>query len=203
MEDHMSRLFDLIESKSFVELNDQERTFVLNEMTEEEYSFQRRIHASAQELEFEDAEPHPLILPVSKKQILNRTVPLYQVLIGAACLLIGFFIFPSRNSATIDVRFLENPIQVSLINAPAEVKVIHDTILEKLDLRSPIQVVRDTITLVQTVFVNRNETRMLEAGNTLNTIPLDKNLLETKSLSAKDDGSVKLLPNINEFSSMK
>lgn len=202
MEDHMSRLFDLIESKSFVELNDHERTFVLNEMTEEEYSFQRRIHAAAMELEFEDAEPHPLVLPAKQKPLLTRTIPLYQVLIGAAVLLVGFFAFPTRSGSTIDIQFLENPIQVSLTNAPGEIKFIHDTIVEKLDLRSPMQVMHDTITLVQTVFV-RNETRMLEATNTLNSIPLDKNLLETKTLSAKDDGSVKLLPNLNDFSSMK
>lgn len=203
MEDQLSRLFDLIESKPFGELNNEERGFVLKQITEEEYNLQRRIHASALELEFEEAIPAPFVLPATKKPILTRTVPLYQVLIGAACLLVGFFVFSNRKGNSIDIQFLENPVQVSLINAPGEVKIIHDTIREKLGLRSPIQVLRDTVTLVQTVFVNRNETRMLEAGNTLNSIPLNKNLLETKTLSAKDDGSVKLLPDLNDYGAMK
>lgn len=203
MEDDLSRLFDLIESKPFGELNNEERDFVLKQITEEEYSLQRKIHASARELAFEEAIPAPLVIPAAKKQILTRTIPLYQVLIGAACLLVGFFVFSNRKGNSIDIRFLENPVQVSLINAPGEVKIIHDTIREKLGLRSPVQVVRDTVTQVQTVFVTRNETRLLEAGNTLNSIPLDKNLLETGALSAKDDGSVKLLPNLNDYGAMK
>ncbi len=203
MEDQLSRLFDLIESKPFEELNSEERDFVLKQITEEEYSLHRSIHSSAEELEFEEAIPAPLVLPAAKKPILARTVPLYQVLIGAACLLVGFFIFSNRKGNPIDIQFLENPVQVTLTNAPGEVKIIHDTIREKLGLRSPIQVVRDTVTLVQTVFVNRNETRMLEAGNTFGSIPLDKTLLETKTLSAKDDGSVKLLPNLNDYGAMK
>jgi hypothetical protein len=203
MEDDLSRLFDLIESKPFGELNNEERDFVLKQITEEEYSLQRKIHASARELAFEEAIPAPLVIPAAKKQILTRTIPLYQVLIGVACLLVGFFVFSNRKGNSIDIQFLENPVQVSLINAPGEVKIIHDTIREKLGLRSPVQVVRDTVTQVQTVFVTRNETRLLEAGNTLNSIPLDKNLLETGALSAKDDGSVKLLPNLNDYGAMK
>lgn len=203
MEDRISRLFDLIASKSFEELNDEEKNFVLKEISEAEYRLQRTVLASTAELDVEEAEPLPLILPNDKKRALGRTIPLYQAMIAAAaCLAAGFFLFPHSKSSSIDFQFLENPIRISLANVPNKMEIIHDTIREQLYLNSPVKLVHDTMTIVQTVVV-QNETRMLEAGNGLNPIPLDKDLLRTRTLSAKDDGSVELLPNLNDYSSMK
>ena len=202
MEDHMSRLFDLIASKSFEELAEEERTFVLTQLTEAEYRMQQTILSATEELSFEEAEPLPLVLPKQKKPV--RTIPLYQAVIGAAaCLAIGFFIFPGGKGRPIDFQFFEHPVEITLANVPNEVQIIHDTIREKLYVNSPAKMIRDTLTVVQTVFVSVNETRMLEASNSLNPIPLDRNLLQPKTLSAKEDGSVKLLPDLNDYSSMK
>ncbi len=203
MEDHMSRLFDLIASRSFEELSSEERGFVLSQISEGEFRLQRSVLASTQELHYDEVEALPLVLPNRKQSVLSKTIPLYQAVIGAACLTIGVFLFADKKSNALDFRLFENPIEISLTNAPVEVKYIHDTILERLQIKSPVQFVRDTVTMVQTVFVNKPEMRVLEAGNSLNTIPLNKNLLEVKSLSAKDDGSIGLLPKINDYSSMK
>lgn len=204
MEEHISRLFDLIASKSFEELNDQEKSFVLSHVSEEEFRLQQTVLGAVQELSFEEVEPLPLVLPARKKRVLPKTIPLYQAVIGAAaCLAVGFFLFRGPRSGSVDLRFLEDPIRVSLINVPQNVQIVHDTIREKLYLHSPAELVRDTLKVVQTVFVPVNETRMLEASNSLNTIPLDKHLLQAKTLSAKDDGSVKLLPDLGDYNSMK
>lgn len=203
MEENMSDLFDLIESKAFEDLTKEERIFVLSEMTEEEYRLQGKIIAATEQLEFQEQQPLPLVLPEVKTSILTKAVPLYQVLIAAACLLVGFFIFSNRDGKAVEINFFQDPLKVSLTNHPETVKYIHDTIIKKLDLRSPIRVVRDTIQTVQTIFVNRNETRLLEAGNSLNTIPLEAGFFETKTLSAKDDGSIKLLPKLMDFGSMR
>src|ERR1700754_570347 len=92
MEEQHERLFDLIASKSFEELSKEEKSFVLEHLTETEYTLQRKVIAATEALEYAVEEPLALQLPGKKKHLLNRSIPLYQVLIGAACLVLLFMV---------------------------------------------------------------------------------------------------------------
>src|SRR6186713_3481105 len=105
MEEQHERLFDLIESKSFEELTSEERVFVLNHLTEAEYNLQRTVISATAALEYGSDEPLTLSIPEKKKSILNRTIPLYQALIGAACLALLFFVVGNQKSYSLNWRF--------------------------------------------------------------------------------------------------
>ena len=201
MEEQHERLFDLIESKSFEELNKEEKSFVLNHMTEAEYRLQRHVIAGASALEYEDHEPLALELPKAKKFFLNRSVPLYQVLIGAACLVL-LFLVGNQKSYSLNWRFSELPLEISL-NGAASGKVIHDTIVKEIPIfRNASTIIRDTVTVVERI-LQQPEQRMLEVSNPMVYPELSEKLLETKSAPFKDDQTTQFLPSITVVSTMK
>jgi uncharacterized integral membrane protein len=202
MEEQHERLFDLIESKSFEELNAEEKSFVLNHLTEADYRLQRNVIAGASALEYENHEPLSLELPKAKKHFLNRSVPLYQVLIGAACLVI-LFIVGNQKSVSLNWRFSEYPLEITLANGASSGKIIHDTIIKEIPVFRPAStIIRDTVTIVERI-LQQPEKRMLEVNNTMVYPELNEKLLETKSTPYKDDQTAQFLPSVTVVNTMK
>ena len=201
MEEHHERLFDLIESKSFEELTDEEKSFVMNHLTEADYRLQRNVIAGASALDYADHEPLALELPKAKKHFLNRSVPLYQVLIGAACLILLFMVGNQKNFS-LNWRFSEYPLEISVTGASSG-KIIHDTIVKEIPVfRTASTIIHDTITVVERI-LQQPEKRMLEVSNTMVYPELSEKLLETKSTPFKDDQTAQFLPSITVVSTMK
>lgn len=203
MEEHIERLFDLLETKAFEALNAEERAFVLQHITEEEYAAQRKVIGATTELTYDIPEPLPIAVPV-KQTFLTKSIPMYQVLIGAACLLVGIFVFRNGSDAKIGFDLIDEPIAFSVSQNPQVIQVVHDTVVQRIPgVQLPGRIIRDTLTVVETVFMNRNESRMLDATVPSLTVELNKALLESKSLSAKEDNSIGLLPKMSDFGTMK
>jgi len=202
MEEHIERLFDLLETKSFDTLSAEVKSFVLSHITEAEYLTQRKVISAATELDYEVPEPLPMAIP-ARQPFLKKAIPLYQVLIGAACLLMSIVLFRDDHSK-IGFDLIDEPIAFSVAQTPQVIQVVHDTVIERIPgVQLPGRVIRDTLTVVQTVFTNRNESRMLDATVPSLTVDLNRALLESKSLSAKEDNSIGLLPKMSDFGAMK
>lgn len=202
MEEQHERLFDLITSKSFEELSSEEKSFVGDYLTEAEYTLQRTVIAASSELEYDSEEPLPLSVTRSKKNFLNRTIPLYQALIGAACIVLLFLVVNTKRY-TLNWHISEHPLEISLTNGVSSGKIIHDTIVKEIPVFQTVsRIVYDTVTIVQTI-LQQPEKRMLEAGNTLIYPELNEKLLETKSIPYKDDQTSRFLPQIDITSNMK
>ncbi|WP_430405440.1 hypothetical protein [Fluviicola sp.] len=203
MEEQHERLFDLIESKSFEELSSEEREFVLNHLTESEYTLQRTVISATAALEYDSVEPHALQIREKKKSILNRTIPLYQALIGAACLVI-LFLAGNQKNYSLNWRFSGNPLEISLTNgtSASSVQIIHDTIVREIPIITASKIIRDTITVVQTI-LQQPEKRMLEVGKTMIYPELTEKLLEGKGASYKDDQTAQFLPSNPVVNTMK
>lgn len=202
MEEQHERLFDLIESKSFEELNQEERTFVLNHLTEAEYNLQRTVISATQALEYDSVEPAALQIPKEKKSFFNRTIPLYQALIGAACLALLFIVVGNKKSYSLNWRFSEHPLEISLTNGASSAQIIHDTIIREIPIITASKIIRDTITIVQTI-LQQPEKRMLEVGKTVIYPELTEKLLESKSSPFKDDQTAQFLPSTPVVNTMK
>ncbi len=201
MEEQHERLFDLIESKSFEELTSEEKSFVLNHLTESEYNLQRNVIAGASALEYEDHEPLSLELPKAKKHFLNRSVPLYQVLIGAACLVV-LFLVGNQKSFSLNWRFSEYPLEISVTGASSG-KIIHDTIVKEIPVfRTASTIIRDTVTVVERI-LQQPEQHLPEVSNPMVYPELSEKLLETKSAPFKDDQTAQFLPSMNIVNTMK
>ncbi len=202
MEEQHERLFDLIESKSFEELSQEEKSFVLNHLTEAEYTLQRTVIAASAALDYDSEEPLALQIPKTKKPFLNRSIPLYQVLIGAACLVL-LFLIGNQKSYSLNWRFSDHPLEISLSNGASSVQVIHDTIVKEIPVfRSTSNIIHDTITIVQNV-LQQQEKRMLETSNTFIYPELTEKLLESKSAAFNEDKTAQFLPAITVVNTMK
>ncbi len=193
MEEQHERLFDLIESKSFDELSKEEKSFVLAHLTEAEYTLQRNVISAAAALEYDSEEPLSLQVPKIKKNLLNRSIPLYQVLIGAACVVILFMV-ANIKSYSLNWSVSEHPLKISLTNGASSGKIIHDTIVKEIPVfRSTSNIIHDTITIVQRV-LQQPEKRMLEVSDNMVYPELSEKLLESKSAPFREDQTAQFLP---------
>ncbi|WP_300659954.1 hypothetical protein, partial [Fluviicola sp.] len=148
MEEQHARLFDLIESKPFEALSAKEKSFVLKHLSMEEYAFQRKIIASTAALEYETEEPLPLVLKSEKNLFFPRSIPLYQAMIGAACLILVFVAVWPGKYQQLKISLAGNPVNISLPGA-ASVQVIHDTITKEIPVFQAVSgIIRDTVTVV-------------------------------------------------------
>lgn len=100
---NQEQLFALIESTPYEKLSSAEKSFVLNEISEQEYRLQHAILTKSDELDKNIPTPLPLVLE-EKKSVLLTPVPLYQSLIGiAAAAVLLFFILPSGTKEIVTV----------------------------------------------------------------------------------------------------
>ncbi len=111
------KIFDLLVSRSFDELNVEEKELVLESFTKEEY---HTLHEGVQEFMKADKLITPVMAnPVgtsdSKRRfgkIANYPVPLYQVAAGILLLLGIYFLMPeNRSGNTIDLTVVRDTIQ--------------------------------------------------------------------------------------------
>lgn len=203
MEDHISQLFDLVASKAYGSLTNEEKAFVDQHISPEEYEMQRSIIASTEELEYPSAVPLALEPLQASQPILMRSIPLYQMLIGAACLLVGFFLFSGKK--TLDVNFSDDPFRISIQNNSPVIQVVHDTVFKSLPLLKSTSAALTNLSsqLVDTVYLLQEQyagnTRMLDASVPSLNVRLNESLVQSSGVSAKDDKSTTLLPKSQEF----
>lgn len=88
------KLVDLLEQKSFDELTNEERDFVLKHLSKEEYQLQHTVFCQLPHLETPTLTVQPLVIEKEKKALV---VPLWQVIAGAACLILAFVLFYPKN----------------------------------------------------------------------------------------------------------
>lgn len=186
------KLFELLESKRFEELSDIERIFVSENCGKEEYKIRRQIIEQAEMFEDSAREPRPLLLPVTSNNK-GIMIPLYQVLIGVAALLIFFFSIWPREE--IDIRHSSTEEQQK-IDTIYQTKLIYDTITRYIpQIQMVEKIIRDTVLVFIPSTVDSEVPRLLDVNNTTALPDLTKDNLQNNGKSLKEDGmSFSLLP---------
>jgi hypothetical protein len=177
------RLFHLLESKNFNQLDSKERDFVLQQMSMESYQLQRTIIAETTSNTFETPKVKPLeIKPVLRK---TKVVPLYQALMAVAAVVIFFLIiWPNEVEKTQVVYRKSLPSVIT--------KTVYDTVFVARKSLTSVKYLYDTVYQVISTFsdeVNNyaQEKRLLEVQRSFELPPLTTELYRVKSLSAKED----------------
>lgn len=186
-----ARLLDLLESKTFEDLNPAEREWVLLHLSEAEYRFQWTIIHETNALVFPEADVLPLKLPVTKTAWYQRSIPLYQALSAAAVLTIMIWIFRQPDSGSpvhLSIQPVTNPVTTIL-------RTVHDTIYHPVPvIRNTIQIVHDTIQQAG-YDPNYRDQRPLHLTREFEPMELDEQLIKSQALSLKEDKSANLLTN--------
>lgn len=98
------RILELVETKTFSELSDDERILVLNHFTQQEFDLQHLLIHETKSLT-EELHPKPLVLNEKKSGLV---IPLYQAIIGvAASLIISFLLFQAKQSPISESKNVE------------------------------------------------------------------------------------------------
>ena len=186
------KLFDLIESKNWNQLSDEEMQFVLLQMTEDEFHFQRQILVEADDIFDENSDPKPLLLPTKKvTPIFAIRIPLYQsILAVAATVLVFLMLWPNNQE-------IEQPIIRPVAQQKQEIKTnfVHDTVVKYITLTQIAErVVYDTITAVVQSNFKSEEPRLFQANNNLPILDLSPEKLEVRGSSLKEENTIDLLP---------
>jgi hypothetical protein len=114
-----------VETKTFSELSDAERAFVLKHLTQADFDLQHRLIKEAKSL-VEDLEPKPLQLAENKSGIF-LPIPLYQAVLGvAATLIISFLILQTEQSP---ISKPENK-ELAIADTVFVEKQIYDTVVQ-------------------------------------------------------------------------
>ena len=187
-----TRLFDLIESTPFSELSISDRLFVESQITEEEFTLQRRIMSDSSEIFPENITPHQLQTP-SVKNV--KMIPLYQALLAISAIFILFItIWPNPTEGTQNQLTASSKVQ-------NKKEFIHDTIIKYVNQVKIIEkTVYDTVVeLVTATKLNFQEPKLLEALQTLSLPELNKEMIATKGVSLKDDNSSRFTLKLNNF----
>lgn len=118
---------ELIETKDFDQLSNAERSFVLEQSTENNFRLERTVLLESK-IAYQEVEPRALILEEEKKGIV---IPLYQTILAiAAAFVLAFFLFRSTGStikinnnqtlATTDTIYVEKRIVDTIIQTKTE-----------------------------------------------------------------------------------
>jgi hypothetical protein len=179
------RLFELLESKNFDQLTAAEQAFVLGQLSQEAYEFQRSILMEASENELEIPAVAPLILPEKQKKAI--VIPMYQAILAIASVVILFvLIWPSNPTTTKIVYKKSKPQTIT--------NVVHDTVFIANPGIATVKYVYDTIyeSIVESVPI-ATQNRLLEAQASFQLPALTADLFRVNSLSLKDDSSLNSL----------
>ncbi len=192
LDKNSEKLFDLIESKNWNQLSQEETKFVLLHMTEDEYHFQRQILVEADDIFKENPDPKPIILPVRKATpILAMRVPLYQTILAVAATVLVFLMLWPKNQE------IKQPVIGPIAQQKQEIKTnfVHDTVVKYITLTQIAErVVYDTITAVVQSNFKSEEPRLFQANNNLPFLDLSPEKLEVRGSSLKDENTIGLLP---------
>lgn len=193
------QLFDLLEQKSFSELTPEEKNFVLEFMTEQEYQCQRKIMTVAPELKAEKHLARPLVLPSQKRSFWLKSIPMYQVGVGAAaaCFLFVFLLFQEKEGAGGKAvqTAIKNP-DTSHSNEGKTVKIVeYDTIYKwNTKVVEKIQYVLDTIYIYQDKSNFEVNSRTLVAQENRYIQDLNPRIFEAQNSSLKQDCTSRFIP---------
>ncbi len=202
------QLYDLIANKAFDELNEDEQTFVLSQITEETYSTQRKLHLLFLDVGNEEEEliPNDTILPTALAALkptapvkkTNRFTPLFLAKVPAwsaiaACFLLYFFV---KNSLVFDGQ------KSTFVAGSEKIDTVYIEYIptEKKQARERKQMV--TTNLVQQTNPKHTqplvEPILMEREDRLNNNQLDFTKMithpkQSKGISAKNDPLSKLL----------
>ncbi len=199
MEPSEIRLYDLLESTDFDNLSEDERLFVLSQMTEQEYRQQRYILVSASELDFPQAVPLPLLIPAKGQGFLTRSIPLYQVFMGAAAsLLFVFFLWPKEKTNS-EIIYVQGK---TIVDTVFQTKTLFDTLFieDTKTKRIAQNKTPDTVYILKQNYSSSHlPPRKLEAPNAVSLPDLNPNQLKNKGRSMKEDDVTNLLPETRNF----
>lgn len=178
MENIPVELFVLLETRLFDELSEDQRSFVLKWMTEEEYRMHQMIMEESESLDYSVPESAPLVIPGPVVPIWKKPVPIWQALSGIAAALLIFFFLPRKTEY---IESMAEPTQI--------VRVIHDTIVKQLPPDTIFTV--STKLIIDTVFIGSTivqqlPQRMLEAPGNI-YIPWKDAIADVSSVSLKDE----------------
>lgn len=129
------KLVDLLEQKSFDKLTNAEREFVLKHLSEEEYRMQHTVFCQLPNLETPPLTVQPLVIEKEKKALV---VPLWQVIAGAACLILAFVLAYPKNEIVeianskpvkkdIDTMYVQRVDTIYLPSGKGKNKIIYRT----------------------------------------------------------------------------
>ncbi len=198
MEPTENRLFDLLETYSFAALTEEDRLFVLSNMTEEEFRVQQKVLVAADQLVYPQAVPLPLALPAKKSGGLMTPIPLYKSLISAAAAAMFIFFFWPKEQEGEKIVYLD---KYSPADTIYKTKIVHDTVFKEKGgtLLAVNQKNPDTIYLYQENPSTAVAPRMLNATQSIPLPELNQALLKNRGKSLKEDNHSSLLPAISEF----
>lgn len=188
-----SRLFDLIEKFDFEELSEQDRKFVLEISSLEEYSLQRKIlYESEAVFSSNTLEPRSLIITSSKNVKNVRVIPLYQALLAVAAVILVFVLsWPKEQKTT------NNEVQVSITDTVYKTQFIRDTILKIIP---QVKYVIQKEVEFQTVYASSlEEPELLEVAQQFTLPSISKESIQSRGISLKEDQSSKFVSSIPAF----
>jgi hypothetical protein len=191
-------LLDLIETKDFSELTILEKELVCKLISENEFMARREVIKMAP-FAFHDELPFvpspPKMMAAKKHSLLTKSVPLYQVLLIAAMIVLLFLVVPFNQQET--------------IQEPPKYIVQHDTIeVERLVHDTVISVQEKIVPLEKIVFINsetvvnypKPERRLFELNPAFNAPVLNVPMILNKGNSLNDESTTAILnalPNLN------
>lgn len=184
-----ARLFDLIESTKFEDLSASDRAFVLANITEAEYRLHGAIHSGAQNDDVFVPTPLPLTVSNAKSVWYKRPIPLYQVISGAAVLVL--LVWFMRNPETAPSTLHKKGKTESLM---AKTHLIYDTIIREIPVyQTAIRYIHDTVKEIQYELYTQAPERELQVARELAPLALTVDILKSNATSLKDDKTAGLL----------
>jgi len=189
-----SKLFDLLHTKNFSDLNSNDKTFVLNQTTQKEYELERQIILTAP-LVFEDeesAKPLPLIIPTTSKGVLYTKMPFYKTLLAvAATVIFMLLIFPIHQYNDLVKFKTEYIVKTDTIEIEKQI-YLHDTIYQTIE--KPIYIETQIFAESNPCAKPIDEApRLLNSSPSLQLPELTTQIMESKGKSLKDDNLSSLI----------
>lgn len=196
------RLFDLVTSRSWEELTEEEQLFAAAHITPAEYSLQRELLLAASEELYPDDgyEPLPLAFPPAEKArpFFQRSIPLYQALSAVAAVILFFMLLRPGNNAA-DATVLPGksaPATASAVQAVAQ-EHVYDTMVRYVTVVKESQkTIIDTIRKAVAFPQAEEQPRLLQAAAALPVPALTSEKLETRGASLKEENTARLVPKV-------
>ncbi len=184
-------LVDLIENYDFFELNEKDKLFVLEQMSQEDYDFQRIIISEAKHVWETNITPKPLEIVSKNTQRKGIVIPLYQAILAVASVIILFILIWPKDQINNDklLKFTENDTII-------QTKIVHDTFVKYVP---KIKYVEKNIPQTKieyiTVYEDKamDEPRLLDVAQSLNLPPITKELIQNQGNSLKEDQSSRFI----------
>lgn len=181
------QIMELVETKTFNELSDDERILVLKHFTQEEFDLQHRLLYETKSLT-EELDPKPLILSERKSGIV---IPLSQAIIGvAATLIISFLLFQAKQSPISEIKNVE----LAIADTVYIEKQVHDTVI-KYEYVDRVVTVETEKIVSKNIPASSNEQGITIAQPFM--IPLNKLNLQNKGLALVNDETFSLVSEMN------